>query len=769
MKATPNLNFTVVKPTEKSLKLFVTMLRSIYQNLVNVINGNLGFGDGTLADNVNGVWINVVAPVAPNTDFTVTHNLNRLPVGYWPMRKDRACDVYTGSIAATKTQLTLRATVASAVLRLFVVTLLLGLLACRGYAQGASHQNFAAVAVNTAVGSGTLKVIPSALITVCNGALLPPAGTACIGTASVFADNALTLSISNPFNADIRGNYIFFAAAGQNYVVSVGGVGVTTYSYVWVAPLVAGGASNLTPGNCVQAGTNGALTTIAFPCGTTGGTVTSVSAGGFAPLFTTSVATPSTTPVITNTAISQYPNTFYAGASGTAIDLIDFPVVTATGTASPISISATPKYSGDFALLSTIRDDTGNVPNFTPDVSWTASVNNSALQEWFYKDISGLTPATASGAIGTTSPNWSAALALFTNNGSAPALTNQSIIQSGAWTSFTNSAIGFTPTAGRTLIVSIMSGEISFNGGPFGVLSFTDSAGDIFAPIGSVVNNTGRGTEIVLLAASNIVGGATTFSNILDQSIGNGVVQVFEVTNLAPVTNFLPNFRRIVGKDIPYPTLVSLGGVFSKAFVANQFLTSIGRDGTIGQAQPSFSNLSGVATGAQLPASTSNCTGTNFAQGMNAGFTPICVAAPVTTGQVFSATTLGGDIAVSATTQTDVLARTITMPSSGCPCRVSMAYSIYITTASSGVGYSAWVNDGSVNMAGTNNAQSNGSSGALTNLTISWMSTVTYTNNTVVTFTLRTEGDHTYTVRAASQLAGSAPNSSFQVMAVTSN
>ncbi len=121
MRATPNLDFTVIEPTLKSLKAFVGMLKSIYQSLTLVINGNLGFGDGTSPDNLSGSWINVVAPAAPNTDFTVNHNLNRLPVGYLTMQKDRATDVYTGSIVSTKTQLTLRSSVASAVLRIFVV------------------------------------------------------------------------------------------------------------------------------------------------------------------------------------------------------------------------------------------------------------------------------------------------------------------------------------------------------------------------------------------------------------------------------------------------------------------------------------------------------------------------------------------------------------------------------------------------------------------------------------------------------------------------
>lgn len=125
MQAKPNLDFTTVEPEKASLKKFVEMLRQVYQNLVRVINGNLGFGDGTKTDNIDGNWINVVAPAAPNTDFTVNHNLQRLPVGYWVMVKDRACDVYTGSVLATKTQITLRATVASAVLRLFVIVLVL--------------------------------------------------------------------------------------------------------------------------------------------------------------------------------------------------------------------------------------------------------------------------------------------------------------------------------------------------------------------------------------------------------------------------------------------------------------------------------------------------------------------------------------------------------------------------------------------------------------------------------------------------------------------
>ena len=242
MKATPNLDFTAIEPTKPSLVSFVAMIRKIYQNLTDVINGKLGFGDGTNRDNIDGSWINVVAPAAPNTDFTVNHNLGRIPVGYWIMIKDRAVDVYTGSVASTKTALTLRATVASAVIRLFVIGLLLSMFVPRSEAQGANHTNIALGSVrlpgNLGVSSPVAQPIPNAVITVCNGATLPSPGTACLGTTLIYSNASLTSVLSNPTNADSNGNYTFFANAGFQYVVSVSGTGFLTYSYVWSAPLL---------------------------------------------------------------------------------------------------------------------------------------------------------------------------------------------------------------------------------------------------------------------------------------------------------------------------------------------------------------------------------------------------------------------------------------------------------------------------------------------------------------------------------------------------
>jgi hypothetical protein len=71
----------------------------------------------------------------------------------------------------------------------------------------------------------------------------------------------------------------------------------------------------------------------------------------------------------------------------------------------------------------------------------------------------------------------------------------------------------------------------------------------------------------------------------------------------------VPAFRLLVGADLPLPGAASLGGVFSKAAVTHQFLTAIvAADGSVTSAQPAFTDISGAATGAQLPTFTGDVT-----------------------------------------------------------------------------------------------------------------------------------------------------------------
>src|SRR5205823_11447248 len=92
-------------------------LETIWQRVSKLLNGGISFGNGTQSDNVDGVWANIVTPGVADTDFTLTHNLGRVPVGYIVKSKSAACDVYDGSVVASKTQLTLRATAANISIR----------------------------------------------------------------------------------------------------------------------------------------------------------------------------------------------------------------------------------------------------------------------------------------------------------------------------------------------------------------------------------------------------------------------------------------------------------------------------------------------------------------------------------------------------------------------------------------------------------------------------------------------------------------------------
>jgi hypothetical protein len=98
------------------------MLRRLWEQLARTVNGLISFGNGTQSDNIAGVWKAVTTPAA-NTDFTVTHNLQRACVGYLIMTKSAACDVYTSPTANADPNHTiiLRATVNAVNLTMFLI------------------------------------------------------------------------------------------------------------------------------------------------------------------------------------------------------------------------------------------------------------------------------------------------------------------------------------------------------------------------------------------------------------------------------------------------------------------------------------------------------------------------------------------------------------------------------------------------------------------------------------------------------------------------
>jgi len=97
-----------------------TWFQKAWQLLANGLNGHISFGDGSKTGNLDGVWVSVTSNILVDTDFTVTHNLGRLPIGWLVFNQDKAASVYKGSVTWTSSQMTLKASSASVSLLLFV-------------------------------------------------------------------------------------------------------------------------------------------------------------------------------------------------------------------------------------------------------------------------------------------------------------------------------------------------------------------------------------------------------------------------------------------------------------------------------------------------------------------------------------------------------------------------------------------------------------------------------------------------------------------------
>lgn len=120
-------------------------------------------------------------------------------------------------------------------------------------------------------------------------------------------------------------------------------------------------------------------------------------------------------------------------------------------------------------------------------------------------------------------------------------------------------------------------------------------------------------SSIFANSTNNITGSPVTTSGNMTLTLST---QVKNKVLAGPTTgsDAAPAFRLLVGADLPLPAAATLGGVFSKAAVSNNFLTSISSvDGSVGQAQPAFTNISGSLAGSQLPTFTGDVTNSSAA------------------------------------------------------------------------------------------------------------------------------------------------------------
>ncbi len=272
---------------------------------------------------------------------------------------------------------------------------------------------------------------------------------------------------------------------------------------------------------------------------------------------------------LTVTKATEGANTVFAGTGGTALEELDV-LSMASGAASPVSISATPTISGDLPLLFTTQDFNTVLTAFDPGSPWSLAVQTGS-DTTIHKQA----PSTGTGRVtasGVTGGSWASVLALLTpKTGFSPAVIHAVNRISGAFSSQSNLSIGFTPTAGNTLVVCISSAWTSNIAGPANVTFFVDSQNNVWTQIGTASNAGGSGVQTMVLAASNVAGGATDITFTLDRAIAAASVNALEISNVASLSS-LPRFRPLVRPDIPPINLArnqANGGVFGILPVGN--------------------------------------------------------------------------------------------------------------------------------------------------------------------------------------------------------
>jgi len=199
-------------------------------------------------------------------------------------------------------------------------------------------------------------------------------------------------------------------------------------------------------------------------------------------------------------------------------------------------------------------------------------------------------------------------------------------------------------------------------------------------------------------------------------------------------------------------------------------VTAQSGDYTVGQVTGAAPILSPTFLG--TPAAPTAAPGTSTTQLATTAFVQAAVGSS-TAILAQSTTTCSGCPITYGNTDTTIISHSVTMPSSGCPCRVYAYYTLYLTTGSSGADL-ARVTDGTNNWAGGNNNTTGSVGGGSTyGLQGSGISPVTYANSSTTTFTVKSANSHAGNVTAnlnpASDVtAGTWPQSSLQLTVISS-
>lgn len=105
----------------------------VMNDIYKAINGRISYGQtgsdprdpnnlstGLVQDNIDGAWGKIADTGVADTQFTVTHNLLRVPIGFHVVRQSKAGSFYDSGTTWTKTQIFLKCNVANVAATFFI-------------------------------------------------------------------------------------------------------------------------------------------------------------------------------------------------------------------------------------------------------------------------------------------------------------------------------------------------------------------------------------------------------------------------------------------------------------------------------------------------------------------------------------------------------------------------------------------------------------------------------------------------------------------------
>ncbi len=364
-----------------------------------------------------------------------------------------------------------------------------------------------------------------------------------------------------------------------------------TVGFSGVLPVANGGTglgSLGTAGQCLQVNSSGTAL-IYSSCGSAGGsgTLTNFSAGSLSPLFSTSVANPTTTPALSFTLNSQNVNTFFAGPSSGSAAAPTFRSLVSTDLPA-INLATT----GNGGVTGTLGISNGGTGTTTPALAAGAGISITGTWPNNTISFSGTLAATQS----ATSHEW----------------LNSYTASTGV---FTASQPSFSDLAGTAAVTQLPSSVTQFTGTITSGDCATWSSSGVLTDAGAACGSGSGSGTVTSLSAGNLsplfttsVATATT-APALSFTLSNAAAYSWfgNATGSSAAPTF--NTSALPSALIPTPTATTLGGIESAAAVAHEWINSISTSGVPALSQPSFGDISGTVAASQLPAPTSTTLG----------------------------------------------------------------------------------------------------------------------------------------------------------------